>query len=59
MVYLNVYHTVDKIKSSSILKPYIESGKLIVVGAKYGIATGKVTFFDDTIVCPVNYNKES
>ena len=56
---LNVYHTVDKIKSSSILKPYIESGKLIVVGAKYGIATGKVTFFDDTIVCPLNYNKES
>ena len=40
---------------SSILKPYIESGKIIVIGAKYGIATGKITFFDDTITCPVRY----
>lgn len=55
---LNVYHTVAKIKQSSILQPYINSGKLIVIGAKYGIATGKVTFFDDTITCPVIYNKK-
>ncbi len=51
---INIYHTVEKIKKSSILKPYIESGKLMIIGAKYGIATGKVTFFDDTIICPVN-----
>ncbi len=51
---LNIYHTVEKIKSSNILKPYIESGKIIIVGAKYGIATGKVTFFKDTITCPIN-----
>ncbi len=54
---INIYHTVEKIKTSSILKPYIETGKVIVAGAKYGIATGKVTFFDDTISCPVNYTK--
>lgn len=50
---LNIYHTVDKIQQSSILQPYLQSGKIIVVGAKYGIATGKVTFFDDTITCPI------
>ena len=55
---LNVYHTVAKIKQSKILEPYINSGKLIVIGAKYGIATGEVTFFDDTITCPVVYNKK-
>lgn len=55
---LNVYHTVDKIKESNILKLYINSGKLIVIGAKYGIATGKVTFFDNTIACPVNFNND-
>lgn len=47
----NVLHTLDKIMESEILRPYIESGKVIVIGAKYGIATGKVTFFDETIVC--------
>lgn len=55
---LNVYHTVAKIKQSSILQPYINSGKLIVIGAKYGISTGEVKFFDDTITCPVVYNKK-
>lgn len=49
----NVIHTLEKIMQSEVLKPYIQSGKVIVIGAKYGIATGKVTFFDETITCPI------
>lgn len=50
----NVLHTIDRIKNSSIIKEYLKSGKIVVVGAKYGISTGKVTFFDDTITCPLD-----
>lgn len=53
---LNIYHTIEKIKSSKIIQEYIHSErKLSIIGAKYGIATGKVTFFEDTMTCPISY----
>lgn len=42
----NIINSVKKIKSSPIIKKFINEGKVTVVGAKYGIATGDVTFFE-------------
>ncbi len=42
----NIINSVSKIKSSKIIKKLISEGKVTVIGAKYGIATGDVTFFE-------------
>lgn len=41
----NIFNTLDKIKNSKIVSKAIEKGKVTLVGAKYGIVDGKVTFF--------------
>ncbi len=42
----NILNALETIKSSPVVQKYMEEGKVQVTGAKYGIATGKVTFFD-------------
>lgn len=42
----NVRTTVATIKANPIIKELIDAGKTTVVGAKYGIKSGLVTFFD-------------
>lgn len=43
----NILNTLEKIKGSEIVQKAIENGRLTVVASKYGIADGKVTFFDE------------
>lgn len=43
----NIFNTLEKIKNSKVIKSAEEQGKLTVVAAKYGIADGKVTFFEN------------
>lgn len=48
---INVKRTVDAImQRSPILAHLIESGEVGIVGAIHDIATGEVTFFDDTLI---------
>lgn len=42
----NIIEGVETIKSSKLMADLIKNGKLTVVGAKYSIYTGKVTFFE-------------
>ena len=45
---LNVENSIKNLRESEILKGLEDSGKIKIVGAKYDIDTGKVTFFDNT-----------
>jgi len=46
---LNVRRSVRSIVGrSNILEQFIKDGKIAVIGAKHHLASGKVTFFDDT-----------
>ena len=48
---INVKRTVDAImQRSPILDHLIESGEVGIIGAIHDIATGEVTFFDDTLI---------
>lgn len=48
---INVKRAVHAIRERSpILKEMIESGIIGIVGASYDVATGKVFFFDDTLI---------
>lgn len=48
---LNIRHSVRTIANRSyILEQLIEAGKVAIVGAKHDLASGAVTFFDDTLV---------
>jgi len=48
---LNVRRSVRSIVvRSNILEQLIKEGKIAVIGAKHDLASGQVTFFDDTIV---------
>ena len=48
---INVKRTVKSImQRSTILKEMIEKGEIGIVGGTHDIATGQVTFFDDTII---------
>ncbi len=47
----NVLNAVETIKSSPIVQEYMANGKVCITGAKYGIATGKVTFFTSIEGC--------
>ncbi len=50
---INVKRTVISImQRSPILKEMIETGAIGIVGGAHDIATGQVTFFDDTIITP-------
>jgi len=42
----NIRQTVDKLKGSAILGKYLAEGSLEIVGAKYGLASGKVDLFN-------------
>ncbi len=42
----NIINSVEKIKSSRIIRNITGKRKITIVGAKYGISTGKVTFFE-------------
>ena len=43
----NIRASVDHLAhGSQLLEQYIESGKLLVVGAEYDLETGEVDFFD-------------
>ena len=44
---LNVANTIKRLRESSIIKELEESGKLKIVGAKYDIETGEVTYFEE------------
>ena len=45
---MNVENSIKNLRESEILKGLEDSGKIKIVGAKYDIDTGKVTFFDNT-----------
>ena len=50
---LNVRRSVRSIISRSyILEHAVEAGKVAIIGAKHDLATGVVTFFDDTWIQP-------
>ncbi len=49
---LNVENSIQKLKESEILAGLIEEGKLTIRGARYDIATGEVSFFDDAATSP-------
>jgi len=49
---INVKRTVQAISERSpILKDMIAAGQIGIVGGTHNIATGEVTFFEDTLVC--------
>jgi len=43
----NIKNTVSKLKESPILKKFKEDGALQIIGAKYDLKTGVVTFLDE------------
>ena len=43
---LNVENTLSKLRESSVIKELEDAGKIKLVGAKYNIETGKVTYFE-------------
>jgi carbonic anhydrase len=49
---INVKRTVQAISERSpILKEMIATGQIGIIGGSHNIATGEVTFFEDTLVC--------
>ncbi len=49
---INVKRTVQAISERSpILKEMIAAGQIGIIGGNHNIATGEVTFFEDTLVC--------
>lgn len=49
---INVKRTVQAISERSpILKEMIAAGQIGIIGGSHNIATGEVTFFEDTLVC--------
>ena len=44
---LNVENTLAKLRKSSVIKELEDSGKIKLMGAKYDIETGKVTYFNE------------
>jgi carbonic anhydrase len=48
---INVKHSVKSIVSrSTILAQMIEKGEIAIVGGKHHLDTGKVVFYDDTLI---------
>lgn len=49
---LNVKRSVKTVVDRSyILEQMIENGEIAIIGAKHDLETGKVEFFDDTMIC--------
>lgn len=44
---LNVANTIKRLRESEVLKELEESGKIKIIGAKYDIETGEVTYFEE------------
>lgn len=56
---INVKRTVQSIQERSpILKEMLETGQIGIVGGSYDVATGKVMFFDDTLILDPSSNEE-
>ncbi len=53
----NVEMTVrNMVERSRVMHSLVEEGKLIVIGAMHDVATGKVTFMDDSMITAQNIN---
>ena len=53
----NVEMTVkNMVERSPVMHGLVEEGKLIVVGAMHNVATGKVTFMEDTMLTAETIN---
>ncbi len=42
----NIKSTIAELEKSSVIKHFLESGKLMITGAKYYIGSGEVVFYD-------------